>query len=343
MSWLLPLCFSWADTSIFDVGQASDHPFAELTDWPEPPTMWATFVNSERGMGRPFLYRGVAGNWTGFATFQSDAALLQRWGSVQLDIVETEHKETRTAEQLDTSMHEFLAQYKNTEWYSVATMTAEMMHEVALPTFFQCGGMDVHLHGAVLWQSNGGTKSVIHSDSQDGLNCQLDGTKRWILWHPRYKNDIQSDVYGWVSADDQPSFLPPWTNNTKPNPIYGAFAGQIDVDNVDIKRFPGWAKLEHHIVDMHPGDCLFIPRGWFHHVASPPNRRSASTLVWWYRPQQFKPSECGGWAHARVPQSQTLGDCTWGFTPGENEKRTSCATHYDTRDDSDFDSDFGEL
>ena len=54
-----------------------------------------------------------------------------------------------------------------------------------MPRFLHCGGFDTRLHAVVLWQSAGGTRSVIHNDGQDALNCQLAGEKHWIFWNPK--------------------------------------------------------------------------------------------------------------------------------------------------------------
>lgn len=47
------------------------------------------------------------------------------------------------------------------------------------------------LQSAVLWFSSGGTKSVLHNDDVDNINCLLDGTKDLIMFD-KVSQNIQS-------------------------------------------------------------------------------------------------------------------------------------------------------
>eukprot|EP00658_Telonema_sp_P-2_P034252 TRINITY_DN25017_c0_g2_i1.p1 TRINITY_DN25017_c0_g2~~TRINITY_DN25017_c0_g2_i1.p1 ORF type:complete len:144 (+),score=13.66 TRINITY_DN25017_c0_g2_i1:99-530(+) len=104
--------------------------------------------------------------------------------------------------------------------------------------------------------------------------------------------------------------------------VYGAFGGRVDVDNVTLEQARLWGRLERYELTMQPGDCLFIPRGWVHHVSAPPANRSSSLLLWWYRQSRFSRQDCK--EHGDRDSARTLHDCTWGYTPGENERPTSC-------------------
>ena len=37
---------------------------------------------------------------------------------------------------------------------------------------------------ALVWMSSGGTKSVVHYDDADNLNCLISGQKRMVFWSP---------------------------------------------------------------------------------------------------------------------------------------------------------------
>ena len=71
---------------------------------------------------------------------------------------------------------------------------------------------------------------------------------------------------------------------------YGAFAKDIDVEAIDLRRFPCWAHLPWVEAALEPGDCLFLPPGWFHHVASDGGeaRRSIAVNTWWSKPERFQ-------------------------------------------------------
>ena len=66
--------------------------------------------------------------------------------------------------------------------------------------------------------------------------AQLVGRKRWILFPP-----------------EQREFL------------YGC---QVDVDNVDLERFPRFRHAKPLVGTIGPGDLIFVPSGWAHHVTS---------------------------------------------------------------------------
>merc|ERR1719350_2647801 len=99
---------------------------------------------------------------------------------------------------------------------------------------------------------HGISKSVIHSDDHDNLNCLISGKKRFII----FKNDRkflkhlpkypERNEFGFVDEDHP---------NVK---SYGVCAANIDVDRVDLLKYPRWAEVEYWTADLGPGDCLFL-------------------------------------------------------------------------------------
>lgn len=55
------------------------------------------------------------------------------------------------------------------------------LEEYALLKSLRCGGYTEVLQDAVVWFSSGGTKSVLHFDSVDNINCLFDGTKELLM------------------------------------------------------------------------------------------------------------------------------------------------------------------
>jgi hypothetical protein len=41
---------------------------------------------------------------------------------------------------------------------------------------------------------------------------------------------------------------------------------QVDVEDPDFIKYPLFTNVQCHDCILNPGECLFIPRGWFHHV-----------------------------------------------------------------------------
>ena len=84
---------------------------------------------------------------------------------------------------------------------------------------------------------------------------------------------MQDDM-GWVNAD----------NLSEDDPLantYGAFAGRIDVDRVDLNKYPGWSQVDYYHAEMEAGDCLFLPAFWLHQVRS--EGRNLAVNVWLHK------------------------------------------------------------
>ena len=56
-----------------------------------------------------------------------------------------------------------------------------VLEEYALLKSIGCGGFTNMLQDAVVWFSSGGTKSVLHYDAVDNINCLFDGTKELLM------------------------------------------------------------------------------------------------------------------------------------------------------------------
>ena len=63
----------------------------------------------------------------------------------------------------------------------VTTFFTTFLEEYALLKSLNCGGYTSVLQDAVVWFSSGGTKSVLHIDAVDNINCLFDGTKELLL------------------------------------------------------------------------------------------------------------------------------------------------------------------
>lgn len=53
---------------------------------------------------------------------------------------------------------------------------------------------------------------------------------------------------------------------------------QVDVEVPDLGQFPDFATVQCEDFVMEAGDCLFIPKGYFHHVRS--LEKSISVSIW---------------------------------------------------------------
>jgi ribosomal protein L16 Arg81 hydroxylase len=56
---------------------------------------------------------------------------------------------------------------------------------------------------------------------------------------------------------------------------------RVDVDHPDHARFPRLREAEMFVAELGPGDVIYIPRGWWHHVRT--LELSISVNFWWAR------------------------------------------------------------
>lgn len=91
-----------------------------------------------------------------------------------------------------------------------------------------------------------------HYDTADNVLCQIVGRKRVVLFPPSALNDLY---------------------------MKGSSSLVLDPENADIARYPrfisAWASAVE--VTLSPGDMLYFPANWFHHITTlPPGSASAS-------------------------------------------------------------------
>ena len=60
----------------------------------------------------------------------------------------------------------------------------------------------------------------------------------------------------------------------------GTTISRVDLHDVDEELFPRFKQVKHMKVILHPGEMLFIPRGWWHHVESMDMSISVSNITY---------------------------------------------------------------
>lgn len=87
------------------------------------------------------------------------------------------------------------------------------------------------------------THSGLHFDRADNLFGQVYGVKRALLVSPTYTTDLYQFA-------DNPS------------------KSQIDLEEPDFNTYPKSKRIQVWSCTLTPGDGLYIPRGWWHHIYS---------------------------------------------------------------------------
>lgn len=112
-------------------------------------------------------------------------------------------------------------------------------------------------HSTVGWLGPAGTVTGYHIDWGDNILAQVHGRKRVHLVSP---------------ADTAKMYVSQKFDQ-------GTTISSVDLENYDQGRFPLFAKAVHHRITLHPGEMLFIPRGWWHHVRSLDKSISISNIA----------------------------------------------------------------
>jgi ribosomal protein L16 Arg81 hydroxylase len=100
---------------------------------------------------------------------------------------------------------------------------------------------DPQRQSAFLWYGPGGTVTPLHHDSSNIMFNQVMGRKRFIMIPTLEIHRVYNNVS--VYSD-------------------------VDPLNPDLEQFPAFEGIEHVELEVGPGDSLFIPVGWWHHVTS---------------------------------------------------------------------------
>ncbi|WP_416308250.1 cupin-like domain-containing protein [Neptunicella sp. SCSIO 80796] len=112
-----------------------------------------------------------------------------------------------------------------------------------------------------LWVGNEGIVSA-HYDGSDNLACVVAGRRRFVLFPPQQTCNLYPGSLNFTPA--------------------GAPTSLVDLNNPDFERYPLFkqALAEAYSAELNPGDAIFIPMLWWHHVESLA-KVNALMNYWW--------------------------------------------------------------
>lgn len=258
-----------------------------------PREFWEKYASK----GEPVVFRGAANHSLGFTRWTNEY-LVETYGNVELKL---EGKREKSGElpvgdagmARDTMRH-FVSRYESGDVYVVSQLPEPMYHEVSALPCLMCGSFKKRLLEVNYWMSAGGTRSVLHRDADNAINCLFAGKKDWIL------------------IDRQYTHLVPLA--AEPSGAFGAFA-LVDVEKVNLKKFPDFAKVPWRYANLTAGDCLFLPYSYLHQVCSY-ERNIAVSLLFARLTDFVEDEECAAERFDFTPLSDL--HITWSY-PGYGE------------------------
>ncbi|KAI8520641.1 hypothetical protein Bbelb_003950 [Branchiostoma belcheri] len=244
----------------------------------------------------PVLFKGAMKDSVAHRRWNSDDYLRTfPESATEFKFVETKKKENRTQPVSEMTLRQFLGRYATEDIYMVQAVPEFLKKDVPMPKPLLCEPFIDMLQDTVLWFSNGGTRSVLHHDNLDNINCLLDGRKELVfISYQKYKKKVPK---------------------THPEDSYSS----LDVDAVDFTEYPGMREVEYYRVNMTAGDCLF-------HQVNSYGRNIAVNIFWDHDAKKYVKmlsQTCGD-----APDDPTLADFDFKVQETETENSQDLLTHF---------------
>jgi len=183
------------------------------------------------------------------------------------------------------------------EYFSIPEHLPELRGVVHPPAIADDVGL--RLAHENLWWGIGDTVGHMHFDAFDNLLCPLVGTKTLTMVDATnntrlYEGHIREAMLSLDAASRlQRAELAASTSmvNTP-----------VDVRAPDLARFPAFRGALDDLVTatVPPGDCLYVPAFWWHHVETAADAARGTSLAvnYWYEPLYRKNFPCAACAHS---------------------------------------------
>lgn len=111
-----------------------------------------------------------------------------------------------------------------------------------------------------LWAGPSGTVTPLHIDLSHNFFVQLVGRKRFMLLDPSHHGAVGFPDYRLAKLR----------------------RSALDLERPDYARYPSMRDAKIKVVELGPGDALFLPHSWWHQVRS--LEASVSLSHWWITP-----------------------------------------------------------
>lgn len=155
----------------------------------------------------------------------------------------------------------FFSRFNNPEedqyWYWYGKVTGSLVDDIVPSDDLWIDPMDEEQFGLFMWLSGPDIGPWWHYDQDHNFYVQVAGTKRFIL-------------------------IPPWETpkmHVHPQSHPRNHKSQVNFDKPDFEKTPNYKNItEAYVAELSPGEVLYIPPYWWHHVRS--HVRSVSLASW---------------------------------------------------------------
>jgi len=122
-----------------------------------------------------------------------------------------------------------------------------------------------------LWIGAKGNSTPLHRDSSDNFTYHLIGKKKWTLF------SVKDEAYLYFEKNSY---------GIKANALSEFAVSEVDLDHIDLTRFPLFNKATKHEIIANEGEMLYLPYGWGHHVE---NISSSVMINLWFKLENYTP------------------------------------------------------
>ncbi|XP_072035561.1 jmjC domain-containing protein A-like [Amphiura filiformis] len=244
---------------------AVKRPVKVLDGFPSPQEFYMDYVYSSV----PVVFKDGARRSSAFSKW-TDEYLMNLPESRETFVdVENKKVENRSLDGTTMSFEDFVKQYKKLDSYLVTDVPDFLGKDIVVPPPLLCEPVLKTVVSMVMWFSSGGTKSVIHNDDVENINCIFSGSKEFLFMNvTKYRNQI---------VFDHPE---------------GSYMG-TNVESVDFDKYPEFEDMEYYYASASAGDCIYIPYKWIHQVNS--IDRNIAVNLWFEHRTDLTPTSdsCG--------------------------------------------------
>lgn len=231
----------------------------DLQEMPTPQEFWTNYVSPSKAV----VLRGAAKQGRAF-TLWTDDYMKDKFSGLEVRLEGKKEKSSRVPIGAKGVGRDTIGNFINnyhtsgSNLYIVSELPTPMWPDVTVIPPLTCGLLKDRLVEVDLWMSGGGTKSILHKDAYNAINCLYNGTKEWKLIEYKYEDKIYK---AW-----------------EPPQMVGGFS-RINVQSVDLLKYPKVSEVPWSFVTINAGDCLFLPKSYYHQVTSYGTQNIAVALL----------------------------------------------------------------